>query len=131
MRKKKVWIELTTLIVPGHNDKAKDIKEIVMWIKNNVGVDVPLHLSAFYPTYKMKDTMPTKTEITIKARQIALNLGLKYVYTGNVLDREGSTTFCPSCHKPLILREGFYVRENRLANGKCTYCNEKIAGVWK
>lgn len=131
MQEKKVWIELTTLIVPGHNDKTKDIKEIALWIKSNLGLDVPWHLSAFYPTYKMKNIMPTKTEITIKAREIALKQGLHYVYTGNVLDRQGSTTFCPQCRKPLILREGFYVRENRLTKGKCPYCNEKIPGVWK
>ncbi len=131
MHKKGIWIELTNLIIPGYNDSEKEIKEIVDWIKENLNVDVPLHFSAFYPTYKMLDIKPTKPEIVIKARKIAMDAGLNYVYTGNINDKEGSTTFCPSCKKSVIVRENFLVFENKLIDGKCPYCGEKIAGVWK
>ena len=128
---KKVWLEVTNLIIPRHNDKESDIKTVIMWVKKNLGLDVPLHLSAFYPAYKMFDVPRTSPETVIKARKMALAAGLHYVYTGNILDEEGSTTFCPACKKPVIKRMGFSLVENKLVNGKCPFCNEKIAGVWK
>ncbi|MCL6500682.1 MAG: AmmeMemoRadiSam system radical SAM enzyme [Candidatus Pacearchaeota archaeon] len=131
MQEKKIWIELTTLIIPGYNDKKGDIREIIIWVKNNLGVDVPLHFSAFYPSYKMFSVPPTRPEIVIKAREMAMEEGLNYVYTGNFPDKEGSTTFCPKCKKPVIIRQGFTVEKNKLRQGKCPECNEKIAGVWK
>ncbi|MEM4152901.1 MAG: AmmeMemoRadiSam system radical SAM enzyme [Candidatus Pacearchaeota archaeon] len=131
LHQKKVWIELTNLIIPGYNDNIEEIKKMVLWILENLDNNVPLHFSAFYPCYKLTNIKPTEPEFLMKARVIAKNLGLNYVYTGNIIDIEGSTTFCPNCNKPLIVREGFYVKENRLINGKCPYCNEKIAGVWK
>ncbi len=131
MHEKGVWIELTNLIIPGHNDKEKDIIKLVNWIKENLSVDVPLHFSAFYPTYKMLETPPTNPKIVIKARKMAMDAGLHYVYTGNINDKEGSTTFCPKCNKPVIIRTGFMIKENRLIDGKCPNCQEKIAGVWK
>ncbi|UZE93595.1 MAG: AmmeMemoRadiSam system radical SAM enzyme [Candidatus Pacearchaeota archaeon] len=131
MHEKGIWLELTNLIIPGYNDKEKNILEIINWIKENLSVDVPLHLSAFYPTYKMLETPATKPEIVIKARKIAMKAGLRYVYTGNIPDKEGSTTFCPGCKKPVIIRQGFYIKENRLIDGRCPECGEKIAGVWK
>ena len=129
MHNKGVWLELTTLIIAGHNDKEKDIKEIVMWIKKNLSADVPLHFSAFYPSYKMLDVPATSAETIKKARRLALKY-LNYVYTGNIIDEEGSTTLCPSCKKSVIVRKGFSIKENKLVKGKCPYCNEKIAGVF-
>ncbi|MCX8194264.1 MAG: AmmeMemoRadiSam system radical SAM enzyme [Candidatus Pacearchaeota archaeon] len=131
MQEKRVWFELTTLIIPGHNDKEKEIKEVINWVKRNLGLDVPLHFSAFYPSYKMLNVPSTKPEVVIKARKMAIKSGLHYVYTGNILDKEGSTTFCPSCSKALIMREGFFVKENKIINNRCPDCGEKIAGIWK
>ncbi len=128
--KKKIWLEITSLIVPGHNDNEKDIKEVVKFIKN-LSENIPVHFSAFYPTYKMKNIPRTDEKTLLKARNIAIKAGLNYVYAGNILNRETSTTFCPSCKKSLIIRQGFFILENRIKNGKCPYCNEKIAGVWK
>ena len=100
-------------------------------MKKNLGVDVPLHFSAFWPTYKLKNLPPTSIEILRKAREIAINSGLNYVYTGNLPDEEGSTTFCPKCKKPLIKRRGYIITENNIIKGKCKFCSEKIAGVWE
>mgnify|MGYP000232787055 CR=1 FL=1 len=135
LREKKVWLELTNLIIPGYNDKEKEIRAIVNWIKENLGCDVPLHFSAFYPAYKMSYIKETNPKIVLKARKIALNSGLNYVYCGNILDEESSTTYCPNCKKALIRRKSFFVIENKIkkgkkGEGKCPYCNEKIAGVW-
>jgi len=82
-------------------------------------------------TEKMMDVPSTSTEILIKIRKAAIDAGFRYVYTGNVPDKEGSTTFCPKCKKPLIVREGFSVVENKLVNGKCPECGESIAGIWE
>lgn len=131
MHEKGVWIEITNLIIPGHNDKEEDIKEIISWTKKNVGVDVPLHFSAFYPSYKMLTTPSTKPEIIMKARKLAMKAGLNYVYAGNIPEDEGLTTYCPQCKKPVITRSGFYLKESLLINGRCPYCNEKIPGVWE
>ena len=131
LHEKKVWVEITNLIVPGYNDNVEEIKKMVSWILENVGNDVPLHFSAFYPCYKLTNVKPTPPEFLMKARVIAKNLGLNHVYTGNIADVEGSSTFCPKCGSKVIIRQGFFVTENRLIDGKCPSCNEKIAGVWK
>lgn len=130
MHEKKVWIELTNLIISGYNDNEKDMKEIINFVKK-IDINMPLHFSAFYPCYKMLSVPLTPQEILIKARMLAKKEGLNYVYTGNILDEEGSTTFCPGCKKALIRRIGYGIKENNVINGKCKFCNEKIAGVWK
>jgi pyruvate formate lyase activating enzyme len=130
-KKKKVWLEITNLIIPTLNDKPSQIKWLAKWIKDNLGKDVPLHFSAFWPTYKLKSLPPTSIETLKRARMIAMSEGLNYVYTGNIDDEEGSTTFCPKCHEPVIKRHGFYTCEINMRNGKCKFCNAKIAGVWK
>ena len=130
LKKKGVWIELTNLIIPGQNDSEKDLMWLINWIKDNLGLDVPLHFSAFYPMYKLTN-LPATAAITVKkARKMAIDAGLHYVYSGNILDEEGSTTYCPKCGKAIIKRRDFDVTENNLKNGKCP-CGEKIAGVWK
>jgi len=131
LHEKKVWLEITHLVVPGYNDNIEEIKKIVSWILENLDKNVPLHFSAFYPAYKLIHIKPTEPEFLIKARTIAKNMGLNYVYTGNIIDVEGSTTFCPKCNAKLITRQGFAVVENKAKQGKCPYCKEKIAGVWK
>ncbi len=130
LHEKKVWLELTNLIIPSLNDSLAEIKKLIRWIKDNLGLDVPLHFTAFYPTYKLMNLPPTSIEILRKARQEAKKAGLHYVYTGNLPDEEGSTTFCPKCNQPAIKRDGFFVIYNNLKNGRCK-CGEKIAGVWR
>jgi pyruvate formate lyase activating enzyme len=126
---KGVWIEITNLIIPGYNDKEEDIMEVVNFIKG-ISKNIPLHLSAFYPAYRIQNVEPTPPETIKKARSIAMK-HLNYVYSGNIVDEEGNTTFCPKCKKAVILRNAFYnVTENHIVNGKCKFCNEKIAGVW-
>ncbi len=128
-KKAGVWIEITNLLIPGYNDSEKQIKWLVNWIEKNLGKDIPLHFSEFWPSYKMKDVPSTTLKTLRKARKIAMKK-LNYVYTGNLPDEEGNTTYCPKCKKALIIREGFFVKENNIKNGKCE-CGEKIAGVWK
>ena len=130
LKRKKVWLEITNLIVPTLNDSALQIKWLSKWIYDNLGSDVPLHFSAFWPTYKLNELPSTPLEKLKEARKIAMNEGLKYVYAGNVNFPEGNTTFCPKCKKAVIKRSGFYVSENLLKNGKCS-CGERIAGIWK
>ena len=131
MKEKGVWIEITNLLIPGLNDSTEQIEKLVKWIKKNIGREVPLHFTAFYPTYKMLNLPPTPPTTLKKARNIALNKGLYYVYTGNILDDEGSNTYCPKCKTLLIKRKYFSVVENKIKHGKCYNCGEKIAGVWE
>ena len=130
LKKKKVWLEVTNLIIPTLNDSPERIKWLAKWVYDYLGKDTPLHFSAFWPTHKLKNLPPTPIETLKNARKIAMKIGLKYVYTGNVNFPEGNNTYCPSCKKIVIKRSGFYVVENFLKNGKCK-CGEKIAGVWK
>jgi pyruvate formate lyase activating enzyme len=131
MHKEGVWIELTNLLIPGFNDSKEDIIKLVTWIKNNLGEEVPLHFSAFFPCNKMLDIPRTSIETVKKAREIAMNLGLKYVYTGNINYTEGETTYCPECNKALIIRNKYKIIENNLKKGKCSNCGKSIAGVWE
>ncbi|MBU3907078.1 MAG: AmmeMemoRadiSam system radical SAM enzyme [Nanoarchaeota archaeon] len=130
LRKKKIWVEITNLVIPGVNDSLYDIRKLISWVIENIGVDVPLHFSAFYPCYKMDYKQPTDPELLKKARKIAMEQGLRYVYTGNILDDEGNNTYCPRCKKAVIIRHGFEIISNKIKDGKCS-CGEKIAGVWE
>jgi len=124
-----VWVELTTLLIPGYNDSAQEINAMSEWIVKELGADVPLHFSAFHPDYKMANVPPTPLETLIQARQIALAAGLRYIYTGNVHNREGDTTHCPSCNSILIVRDWYEIRQYRLtADGHCPDCHAQIAG---
>ncbi|MDO8438443.1 MAG: AmmeMemoRadiSam system radical SAM enzyme [Nitrosomonadaceae bacterium] len=124
-----VWVELTTLLIPGLNDSADEIGKMSEWIVRELGVDVPLHFSAFHPDYKMTNIPATPAETLIQARQIARAAGLLYVYTGNVHNREGDTTYCPSCHSALIVRDWYEIEQYRLTpDGHCPDCDTRIAG---
>lgn len=126
-----VWFEITTLLIPGQNDSNEEITAMCQWIHQNLGVDVPLHFSAFHPDYKMMDIPATPVSTLTRAREIALKEGLQYVYTGNVHNQEGDTTFCPNCQKPLIIRDWYEIKNYRLkADGHCPECNALIAGVF-
>lgn len=124
------WIELTNLIIPGHNDSDAQIEKLVKWVKGNLGVKVPLHFSAFYPTYKLLDVPRTLPDRLLKAKEIALKNGLKYVYLGNVSLPGSGDTLCPKCGKLLVERGGFEVGENHIEGSSCPYCNEKIDGFF-
>jgi len=124
------WLEIVYLIIPGKNDNEKEIREMARWIKENLGPDVPLHFSRFYPMYKLKNLPPTPIEAVKKLRKIATEEGLHFVYTGNIPDIEGQTTFCPKSKKPVIIRNGFLVVKNDLKDGECPD-GEKIPGIWK
>ena len=130
MHKKGVWIEITNLLIPGLNDSTEQIERLVEWVRKELGREVPLHFTAFYPTYKLINLPPTNIETLRKARKIALSKGLYYIYTGNLHDNEGNNTYCPNCKNIIIKRQGFSVIENNLKKGRCNDCHEKIAGVW-
>ncbi|MDO8740297.1 MAG: AmmeMemoRadiSam system radical SAM enzyme [Candidatus Woesearchaeota archaeon] len=131
MQKAGTWIEITNLIIPTLNDDLKKIEEMCIWIKENLGTNVPLHFTAFYPTYKLTGKPSTSVEILKKAHDVAKKVGLNYVYVGNVAN-EYNNTYCPKCKKLLIERTGFFsVLSNNLVKGKCADCKEKIPGVWE
>ncbi len=124
-----VWFELTTLLIPGLNDSSEEISAMCAWIVRELGVDVPIHFSAFHPDYKMNDIPGTPTETLSQARKIALDAGLQYAYTGNVHNQEGDTTYCPSCNSTLIVRDWYQIKQYRLTqDGRCADCNTLIAG---
>jgi pyruvate formate lyase activating enzyme len=124
-----VWFEITTLLIPGYNDSDAELGKLCEWIVQHLGPEVPLHFSAFHPDYKMLDVPPTPVATLRRARRIALNIGLHYVYTGNVHDREGDTTFCHACRAPLIVRDWYEMLEYRLTpDGRCPQCYTPLAG---
>lgn len=128
-RETDVWLELTTLLIPGHNDSDAEIQALSTWILQELGPEVPLHFSAFHPDWKMRDVPPTPPATLTRARYIALKTGLHYVYTGNVHDLTGGTTFCPSCHAPLIVRDWYRIDTYALTEeGNCPHCGTAIAG---
>ena len=124
-----VWIEVTTLIIPGHNDSVEELTEIAQFIKG-VGPEIPWHVSAFHPTYQMMDRPRTAAEILLKAREIGLTAGLRYVYMGNIPGQGGENTYCYSCGEVLIERLGFAIKGFILQDGKCPKCQTAIDGVW-
>ncbi len=125
-----VWLEITTLLIPSKNDSDDEIRAMVKWIKENLGVNIPWHISAFHPDYKELNLPRTSIKSLKNAKSIAKEYGLNYVYIGNV-GLENST-LCPSCKKSLISRENFGVKSYELRNGSCNNCGQKIAGVfWK
>jgi len=130
LKQEKVWTEITNLLIPTLNDGEKDIRDLIDWIIKNLGKEVVLHFTAFYPTYKLSYLPSTPPGTLKKAREIAIKKGMKYVYTGNIQDEKGDSTFCPKCKKTLIKRREFSVIENNLKKGRCSRCNEKVDGVW-
>lgn len=124
-----IWIELTTLIIPGWNDTDDELRGIARFIADKVGVETPWHVSRFHPTFKMTDRTPTPVATLARARQIGLDEGLAYVYEGNVPEEGGENTCCPACGELLIRRRGFYLAENRIKQGKCPDCAAVIDGI--
>ncbi|TFZ05454.1 AmmeMemoRadiSam system radical SAM enzyme [Ramlibacter henchirensis] len=123
------WLEITTLLIPGLNDDAGEIEALSRWVASELGPDVPLHFTAFHPDYKMLDRPATPPATLKRARAIALANGLHHVYTGNVHDVEGGTTYCPGCGEPLIRRDWYEVLECALdARASCPYCGTRVGG---
>jgi pyruvate formate lyase activating enzyme len=125
-----VWIELTNLMIPGLNDDPAETRRLAEWVGAELGDEVPVHFTAFHPDYKMLDTPRTPPATLTRARQIAREVGLKYVYTGNVHDRGGQTTWCPACGAEVIRRDWYAVDPVGLRDGACAACGGKIAGVF-
>jgi len=124
-----VWFEITTLLIPGRNDSDAEIQAQCQWIMTELGPDVPVHFTAFHPDYKMDDLPPTPSATLTRARHIALENGLHYVYTGNVHDLDGGTTACPACQLPLIARDWHRIASYRLTpEGRCPDCGTAVAG---
>jgi pyruvate formate lyase activating enzyme len=127
-RETQVWFEVTTLLIPDQNDSPGEVAQLCEWMAQNLGPDVPLHFTAFHPDFKLQDVPATPASTLARARAQALAAGLRYVYTGNVRDREGQTTHCPACGHGVIERDGYRVLGFRLSAGRCVRCGAAIAG---
>jgi pyruvate formate lyase activating enzyme len=124
-----VWLELTTLLIPGRNDSDEELLALSEWVRRELGADVPLHFSAFHPDFRMTDVPPTPRQTLQRARRIAREAGLRHVYTGNVHDREGDTTACAHCQTPLIVRDWYQIERYALRDdGTCPVCATRLAG---
>ncbi len=130
MKKKGIFVEVTTLLIPGLNDDPGELKEMAAFLAKSLGPGTPWHISRFHPTYRLTDRPATPVQTLTRARQIGIDAGLKYVYLGNVPGRNGEKTFCPSCRALLIDRRGFFVNKNSLDTGRCPQCDTVIEGVW-
>lgn len=131
LRERGVWTEIVYLIVPTLNDDPEILRKMAGWIRLNLGDEVPVHFSRFYPKYKLRNLPPTPVSSLETARNLCLEAGLKYVYIGNVPGHEGENTYCPQCHKMLIQRLGYRIIKNDIQNGRCLHCGNEIAGIWQ
>lgn len=124
-----VWFEVTTLLIPGHNDSEEEVAQLCHWFANNLGPDVPLHFTAFHPDFKMMDTPHTPPQTLQRARRQALDAGLQHVYTGNIFDQAGQSTHCAACGRVLIERNWYQLGRWMLdANGCCRFCGARLSG---
>ncbi|NIM20454.1 MAG: AmmeMemoRadiSam system radical SAM enzyme [Candidatus Latescibacteria bacterium] len=127
-----VWFETTTLLIPGENDSEKELNELTQWVAEKLGPDVPMHFTAFHPDFRMRDKPPTPPATLTKARRIGLANGLRYVYTGNVHDEKGGSTYCHGCGEKLIGRDWYVLTSWNLdEKGACKSCGEPCAGVFE
>ncbi|WP_066015735.1 AmmeMemoRadiSam system radical SAM enzyme [Endozoicomonas atrinae] len=130
-----VWFEITTLLIPGENDSDRELDDMCQWIVEHLGVDVPIHFTAFHPDWKMRDHASTPAATLTRARQIAMNHGIRYAYTGNVHDSDGGSTRCHHCHSLLIERDWYVLGEWGVnasqGKGFCQQCGTPVAGVFE
>lgn len=129
MKKAGIFLEVTTLVIPGLNDDPRELSALAGFIAAELGPDTPWHVSRFHPVYRLTDRPPTPVATLIDARDIGLAAGLKHIYLGNVPGSGGEDTACPGCGKTVIRRQGFQVLKNRLKNGACPDCGERIHGL--
>jgi pyruvate formate lyase activating enzyme len=129
MKELNIWVEITTLVIPGRNDSREEFTQIARFIRD-VDPNIPWHISRFHPDYKYTDSDATSVESLRLARSVGLEEGLRFIYIGNVLG-ESEGTLCPNCQKMLIPRQGFYISENNIQEGKCPFCGTPIAGVFR
>ena len=126
-----VWTEITTLLIPGENDSPEELDALTKWVFAALGPNVPLHFTAFHPDFKMLDKPPTPPATLTRAREIGIRNGLHFVYTGNVHDTTGGTTFCPACRAKLIVRDWYEILAwNLTPDGRCKKCGERCPGVF-
>ncbi len=124
-----VWVEITTLLIPGHNDSDEELRAMFRWVRSELGPNVPHHVTAFHPDHRMRDVPPTPVSTLVRARNLALAEGLRYVYTGNVDHLAGGVTTCPSCGASVIERDRYTVGAYRLdAQGRCRSCGTPVPG---
>ncbi len=128
-RETAVWFEITNLIIPKLNDDPAELQQLCQWVLDHLGDDVPLHFSAFHPQFKLLDVPPTPAATLHRAREIAMHIGLKYVYEGNVYS-DGGNTICPGCKRTIVRRSWHDLTSFHMDEGKCAYCSKPIAGVF-
>ncbi len=131
IRRSGVWLELVYLMVPTLNDDPGELREMARWLKTNVGADVPIHFSRFYPQYQLRDLPPTPVPSLERAYDICREEGLDFVYIGNVPGHRAENTFCPSCSEALIQRRGYRVTSVEIERGKCPFCGRTVPGIWE
>jgi len=131
LKEEGVWFEITNLVIPDANDDPKQIRAMCRWIRENLGPEVPLHFSRFFPKYKMESKSPTPLATLEMAARIAREEGIQYVYVGNVRQPDSSNTYCPKCRRLLIERHIFAVLRNNLIDGRCPDCGQRIPGIWR
>ena len=125
------WVELTTLVIPGHNDSDEELGAMTRWVVEHCGTDVPMHFSAFHPDWKMRDVPATPAATLTRAREIAVANGVRHAYTGNVHDRAGDATTCPGCGRVVVQRDWYEIRSYELDDsGHCRHCGTRMAGVF-
>ncbi len=129
MKALKVWVEVTTLIIPGLNDDSVELSRLAAFIANDLGSETPWHVSRFHPTYRLTDRSATPVATLVRAREIGMAAGLKYVYTGNIPGEGGENTICPGCGQIVIARRGFQVMDNQVRKGLCSGCGAVIHGI--
>jgi pyruvate formate lyase activating enzyme len=123
-------LEIVNLVVPTLNDREEDLKNLAKFVFDETGPDTPLHFTKFHPDYQLLNLAPTPVSTLENARNLAIDIGLRYVYVGNIPGHPGSHTYCPKCKKIVIERQGFFIKNNNLKNGKCSFCGEPVKGVW-
>jgi pyruvate formate lyase activating enzyme len=126
-----VHLEIVNLVVPSLNDDPSELRALVEWVMDTLGPDVPLHFSRFHPAYQLTNLPLTPVETLEAARQAALDVGLHYVYLGNVPGHEGNHTYCPTCGQMIIERAGMATMSMNMIDSRCGYCDAPIAGVWR
>jgi pyruvate formate lyase activating enzyme len=129
LAKSHIWLEVTTLVVPGQNDSEEELRDIARFIAGELGPGVPWHVSRFHPDYKMTDVPATPAETIDRALEIGHEAGLKYCYGGNIPGHPSENTYCPECNEVLLQRWGFSIRRNIIENAKCPKCGAVVDGV--